>query len=159
MILLREHASQTTACGTFDYSDLNAYLLVVVGLASPEQGQLEDFDSLARRAREGESIPLRDVTHLAKKEPLLTLSESDNLSKAMGLFGSGVHRILVCNEGTSEVIGILSQWKLVKFLWDNGSSFPSIDQLYPMILKELNIGAPSTIAIKYAVPRFAVATC
>ena len=33
MILLREKSDETTAVGTFDYSDLNAYLLAVVGLA------------------------------------------------------------------------------------------------------------------------------
>jgi len=32
VILLREKPDDTTAVGTFDYSDLNAYLLAVVGL-------------------------------------------------------------------------------------------------------------------------------
>jgi CBS domain-containing protein len=148
VILLREKPTDTIACATFDYSDLNAYLLVVVGLANPEQSQLADFDSIAKRAREGTPIPLRDTEHLAKKEPLVTLFEHDNISKAMEHFGSGVHRILVYKEDGSEVVGILSQLKLVKFLWDNGSSFASIDQLYPSILKDLGIGTPSTIAIK-----------
>jgi hypothetical protein len=148
VILLREKSTDTVACGTFDYSDLNAYLLVVVGLANPEQSQLADFDSIAKRAREGTPIPLKDTEHLAKKEPLVKLSEQDDLSKAIEHFGSGVHRILVYNESGSEVVGILSQLKVVKFLWDNGSSFASIDQLYSSILKDLGIGTPSTIAIK-----------
>jgi len=148
VILLRETANSTTACGIFDYSDLNAYLLVVVGLASPEQSQLDDFDALAKKAREGVSIPLREIQTLAKKSALVTLSESEDLSKAIEHFGSGVHRILVCKNGTTEVVGILSQLKLVKFLWDNGSSFPAIDALYPIALKDLSIGTPQTIAIK-----------
>jgi len=45
------------------------------------------------------------------------------------------------------VVGILSQWKLIKFLWENGSSFPVIDQLYPMILRDLNVGTHQIIAI------------
>jgi hypothetical protein len=146
---LHERSSDTTACGTFDYSDLNAYLLVVVGLANPEGSQLEDFDALAKKAREGVSIPLRQIQTLTKKGPLVTLSESADLSKAIEHFGSGVHRILVCKDGTTEVVGILSQLKLVKFLWDNGSSFPAIDALYPLVLKDLGIGTPQTIAIKY----------
>jgi CBS domain-containing protein len=148
VILLRENQNVTSACGTFDYSDLNAYLLVVVGLASPEQNQRVDFDSLAKKAREGVAIPLAEIQDLAKKEPLVTLPESEDLSKAIEHFGSGVHRILICKDGTTEVVGILSQLKLVKFLWDNGSSFPSIDNCYPMTLKELAIGTPQTIAIK-----------
>ena len=148
VILLREKPTDTIACGTFDYSDLNAYLLVVVGLAEPEPDQLAHFDSIAKRARDGTAIPLRDIEHLAKKGPLIKLFENDNLAKAIEQFGSGVHRILIYKEDGSEVVGILSQLKLVRFLWDNGSSFASIDELYPNILKDLSIGAPSTIAIK-----------
>ncbi|KAG9231047.1 hypothetical protein BJ875DRAFT_133272 [Amylocarpus encephaloides] len=147
VILLRETKNDTVACGTFDYSDLNAYLLVVVGLARPEENQLANFHSIAERAREGTPIPLRDTNELAKKGPLITLSESDDLSKAMEHFGSGVHRILIHKDGNTDVVGILSQLKLVKFLWDNGPSFANIDELYPLILKDLGIGAPSTIAI------------
>jgi CBS domain-containing protein len=147
VILLREHPHVTTACGTFDYSDLNAYLLVVVGLANPEQGQLEDYDALAKKARENVPIPLREIQSLAMKEPLVTLSQSQDLSKAMEHFASGVHRILVCKDGTTEVIGLLSQLRLVKFLWDNGACFPPIESLYPMTLKDLGIGTPQTIAI------------
>ncbi|KAG0647416.1 sds23 [Hyphodiscus hymeniophilus] len=147
VILLREHATDTTVCGTFDYNDLNAYLLVVVGLAHPDEDQLELFSALAKKTREGTQIPLRDIQDLAKKAPLVTLSEREDLSKAIEIFGSGVHRILVCKQDTTEVVGILSQLTLVKFLWDNGSSFPSIDQLYPMILRDLNIGTLQTISI------------
>jgi hypothetical protein len=59
-----------------------------------------------------------------------------------------VHRILICKEGTEEVVGVLSQLKLVNFLWENASSFPSLDQLYPVILRELNIGTIQAISIK-----------
>ncbi len=148
VILLREHPQETSACATFDYRDLNAYLLVVVGLASPEEGQLETFDAIAKKARENVPIPLREIQSLAMKGPLVTLSQSEGLSKAIEHFASGVHRILVCKDGTTEVVGILSQLRLVKFLWDNGACFPTIDTLYPMTLKELNIGTPQTIAIK-----------
>lgn len=137
-----------SACGTFDYSDLNAYLLVVVGLASPEQTERVNFEALAKKAREKVAIPLSEIQHLAKKGPLVTLPESADLSKAIEHFGSGVHRILICRDGTSTVIGILSQLKLVRFLWDNGANFPAIDALYPVALKDLAIGTPQTIAIK-----------
>lgn len=149
VILLRETSDSTSACGTFDYSDLNAYLLVVVGLANPEGEQLETFDALAKKAREGAWIPVRDIQTLAKKGPLITLSESEDLSKAIEHFASGVHRILVCKHGTTEVVGILSQLKVVRFLWDNATSFPAIDALYPVILRDLGVGTRETISIKY----------
>jgi len=147
VLLLREDRNTSVACGTFDYNDLNAYLLVVLGLANPEETQIDTFDELAKKAQGGTPVPLREVISLAKKEPLTTLSETEDLSKAVEIFGSGIHRILVCKDGTNEVVGILSQLKLVKFLWDNGTSFPAIDQLYPVILRDLDIGTHQTISI------------
>jgi hypothetical protein len=117
-------------------------------LRSPEESQLESFDSIAKRAREGKPIPLRETTALGKPEPLITLSASDDLAKAMEHFGSGVHRILICKDGTTDVVGVLSQLRLVKFMSDNATSFASIDALNPLLLKDLAIGAPSTIGIK-----------
>jgi Mg2+/Co2+ transporter CorC len=78
----------------------------------------------------------------------VTLSESEDLSKAIEHFASGTHRILIIKDDSTEVVGILSQLKLVKFLWDNGTSFPAIDALYPKILRDLEVGTPQTIAIK-----------
>lgn len=109
---------------------------------------MEPWSQLLRKAKEHLPIPLRDITTLAKKSPLVTLDESSDLSKAIEMFGSGVHRILICKDGTMDVVGVLSQLKLVKFLWDNGSSFPTIDQLYPAILRDLGIGTAQTISIK-----------
>lgn len=148
MVLVRETSDGLSACDTFDYNDLNAYLLVVLGLANPAEDQVEAYTEIAKKAREGTTISLKETSSLANKAPLVTLSESQDLSNAIEIFAGGVHRILIVQEGTNHVVGILSQWTLVKFLWDNGSSFPSIDQLYPMILRDLNVGTLQTIAIK-----------
>lgn len=134
--------------GTFDYTDLNAYLLMFVGLARPDEDHIQDFQELAMKAREGGAIPLKDVTNLARKEPLTFLPESADLIKAVETFGRGLHRILVAEEGTGEVIGVLSQSRLVKFLWENGRSFPVIEQLYPQYLRDLKIGSLEVVSIK-----------
>lgn len=148
MVLVRETSNDLSACDTFDYNDLNAYLLVVLGLANPTEDQVEAYTEIAKKAREGTTISLKETSSLANEAPLVTLSESQDLSNAIEIFAGGVHRILIVQEGTNHVVGILSQWTLVKFLWDNGSSFPSIDQLYPMTLRDLNVGTLQTIAIK-----------
>lgn len=140
-----------TACDTFDYGDLNAYLLVVLGLANPTEAQREKWIDLAKRAKAQQPISIREATSIAPKPPLITLSESHDLSKATEIFGSGVHRILICKDGTQDVVGVLSQLKLVKFLWENASSFPSLDQLYPAILRDLNIGTIQAISIKWVI--------
>ena len=66
---------------------------------------------------------------------------------AVETFGGGVHRIIVVKEGTNHVMGVLSQTRLVKFLWENGRSFPVIDQLYPIEIRELGIGNQQPISI------------
>ncbi|KAH8727203.1 hypothetical protein GQ44DRAFT_612398 [Phaeosphaeriaceae sp. PMI808] len=148
VVLLRDNKDTRYATGTFDYGDLNAYLLLVVGLAHPDEEDVGSFDELAKKGREGKAIPLRDVKEVGnKKEPLITLPHTADLTKAMEVFGSGVHRVLVAEEGTTDVIGILTQLRLVKFFWENRQSFPDVDQLYPHLIKDLSIGSKSVLAI------------
>ena len=96
----------------------------------------------------GKKISLSDAKNLGAKEPFITLSQNASLSEAIEIFGGGVHRIVIVKEGNSEVLGILSQLKLVKFLWENGQSFPIIDQLNPQTLRELNIGSHFIVCVK-----------
>jgi hypothetical protein len=146
VILLRESKETNTAIGTFDYNDLNAYLLLVVGLAQPEDRQ--SFKELAEKGREGTPIPLKDIKDLNKKEPLITLPNTADLTKAVEAFGSGIHRILVVKENTQDVVGVLTQLRLVTFFWENGRHFPAIEPLYQTTLRELDVGSHSVFAIK-----------
>jgi CBS-domain-containing membrane protein len=121
----------------------------VLGLVQPEEEeQITSFRELARKAREGSKIPLKDVKDLGREEPVVTLPPSANLMSAVETFGGGVHRIVVVKEHTSDVVGILSQSRLVNFLWENGRSFPVIDQLYPQYLRDLRIGSHQVMSIK-----------
>ena len=134
--------------GTFDHRDLNAYLLLVVGLSRPDDEHAEDFIQLARRAREGKPIHLREIRDLSRKEPLTFLDENADLLKAIETFGQGVHRVVVRDESTKEPTGIMSQSRLIRFLWENGRSFPVLDQLYTQHLRDLKIGSNNVVAIK-----------
>ncbi|MCJ1308655.1 cell separation during budding [Agyrium rufum] len=147
VLLIRSNARDKSAIGTFDYKDLNQYLLFATGGLQPTEEQLSFFQDLARRAEKGHPIPLRDAKALGPKEPFVVLSHTENLTKAVELFGGGVHRLIIVKEGSSDVIGVLSQSRLVKFLWENGRSFPTIDQLYPQTLRDLGIGSTSVIYI------------
>ncbi|BAE56983.1 gamma subunit of 5'-AMP-activated protein kinase [Aspergillus flavus] len=148
VLLIRETPEHKTAVGTFDYSDLNAYLLLAAGLTQPDENTRASYDQLARKAKEGIKIPLKDVKDLGRKEPLTTLPASASVMAAVETFGGGVHRVVVVDERKqNEVVGIFSQFRLVKFLWENGRSFPVIDQLYPQALRDLRIGSRDVICI------------
>ncbi|KAG9251677.1 uncharacterized protein F5Z01DRAFT_662630 [Emericellopsis atlantica] len=151
VVLIRENAQSSAAVSTFDFKDLNAYLLVVVGLAKPEEDQIEASNNVAEKAQKGESITLREIQPLCRKEALVTLPSLSNLAQAMEVLGSGVHRLLVTNEA-EEAVGIMSQLRLVEFFWNEGVNFASIDQLYPLSLKDLSIGTKDTISVSCDAP-------
>lgn len=148
MLLIREKSALQTVIGTFDYTDLNAYLLVVVGLAQPDEDHIHDFQELARKAREGKPITLQDVKNLGRKEALTFIPSSSHLIRTVETFGQGVHRILLVEEGTDHVTGVLSQSRLVRFLWENGKAFPTVDALYSQYIRDLKLGSHEVISIK-----------
>jgi CBS-domain-containing membrane protein len=121
---------------------------MVIGLAQPDEEHIQDFAELTQKAREGKSIPLRDIKDWGKKEPLTFLPRTADIIKAIETFGRGLHRIVIVNESTKEVTGLLSQSRLIRFLWENGRHFPVIEQLYSQYLRDLKIGSNSVVSIK-----------
>ncbi|KAI2603006.1 uncharacterized protein GGS25DRAFT_509598 [Hypoxylon fragiforme] len=146
VVIIRENATSSVPVSTFDYNDLNAYILIVVGLAHPSEDLVELYDSIAKRAQDRVNIPLRDIQPICRKESLVTLQGDDDLAKAIEIFGSGVHRMLVTNHNT-DVVGIFSQWKLIEFFWNEGINFRVIDDLYPRVLRDLGVGSQQILAI------------
>lgn len=150
VLLLTDPKSPAPVVGTLDYNVLNAYLLTAVGIAQPGDDHVERFAKLAQKAGKGEPIPLRDIRDIGRKDPVMFLPESANLTKAIETFGKGVHRVLVAREGQDgkiEVTGLLSQTRLMRFLWENGRNFPAIEQLYSQYLRDLKIGSNNPISI------------
>lgn len=153
VILIREPSPSGTVCSTFDYSDLLSYLLVVLGTfrhvavetTTPNEDELEAITMIAKKAAEGAKITLNDIRILARKEPVVTLTDDEALSKAIQHFGSGVHRVIILKDG--EICGILSQLKLLKFLWENARCFPVLEQLYPIAIRDLEIGSHQIVSI------------
>ncbi|KAI2088701.1 cell separation during budding [Ophidiomyces ophidiicola] len=147
LLLIRESPEHTSVIGTFEYADLNAYLLLVIGITKPDDEHAASLEELGRKAREGQMICLKEVKNLRPKDPLTTLPPNASLIRAVETFGGGIHSIIVTKDNTSEVLGIFSQWRLVKFLWENARSFPVIEQLYPQYLRELGLGSQYVISI------------
>lgn len=144
VILVRESTKTKTAIGTFDYSDLNAYLLLVLGLSAPDGSAHE----LAERARSGDAIPLADLLdHLGARELPAFLPHTADLTQAMEVLGGGSHRLIICKEGTQEVVGVLSQLRLVRFFWENHQVFSATEALYSRSLRELRLGDKEVMSI------------
>jgi len=151
VVLIRENASSTSAVSTFDYNDLNAYVLVVVGLARPTEELVTICNDIGLKAQARVDIPVRDIQPICRKESLVTLQAHEDLLSAIELFASGIHRILVTSQG-GEVIGVLSQLKLIEFFWNESVHFQAIDDLYPRLLRDLGIGSQRIISVNAESP-------
>ncbi|KAG6004331.1 hypothetical protein E4U21_001144 [Claviceps maximensis] len=146
VVLVRDKPSECVPTATFDYSDLNAYLLVVVGLSKPEPEHIELYNEIILQAREGRSITLRQIQPLCKRESLVEVPSTGNLSQAIEILGSGIHRLLVRNS-LGDVVGIISQLRVVDFFWNEGVNFPTIDRLYPVALRDLGMDTRKIISV------------
>lgn len=138
-------------CLTFDYTDLNAYLLLVLNkirienLKNIDYTPKQDIPKLIKKAQIGEQVPVSFVIRLTNKNPFIKLTESDTLSTVVEILGTGVHRIAIIND--NKLSGILSQRRLVKFLWDNARRFPSMEPLLSSPISSLHMGSPNPISI------------
>ena len=149
VVLVRESRETTVVMGMFGYEDLNAYLLLVLGLSQPD----ERAARLMQRARARETIPLKDVKdHLGLAEEPTLIPHTASLTQVMEILGSGTHRVVLCKEGTREAVGVLTQLGLVKFFWENHQNFPITESLYSMSLKDLEIGTKDVVAISAEAP-------
>ena len=147
LVLIRENDTAKTAVSTFDFSDLNAYLLIVIGLAKPEEGQVSLYNQIITKAQQGQRIPLREIQPICRKETLVNLNADGNLSQAIEILGSGIHQFLVTDEDGA-VNGIVTQLQVVEFFWNESIHFPTIDRLYGVILRDLGIGSQKVISVK-----------
>lgn len=146
-----EHCPDDPNCLTFDYTDLNAYLLLVMkkisqeSLTAMEYEPRDQIPALIHKAQRGEQVPVSFVIRISAKNPFIKLTEADTLSQVVEILGTGVHRIAITNKG--KLTGVLSQRRLIKFLWDNARRFPSMEPLLTSSLQRLNIGSPNPVAI------------
>ena len=140
-------ANDTSVSDTFDYADLIAYLLLVLGKIEPVNCSEEDLELVAR-ARSGRVVPVRFASQLGVKNPFITLKSTDTISDAVEILGNGVHRIAIADSSNPDVVvGILSQRRLIRFIWENGRLFKSLEPLFQASLEDLGIGSKEVISI------------
>ncbi|SCV01049.1 LAMI_0G09032g1_1 [Lachancea mirantina] len=121
-------------CITFDYNDLNSYLLLVLNKIQVNDAQV------ARDCQTGKPVPVGEIVKLTPKNKFNKLPETENLSTAIGILGSGVHRVAITDPQGTQIKGVLSQRRLIKYLWDNARQFSNLESLLNSSLSDLKIG-------------------
>lgn len=150
-LLLRQSPSDPSVSRTFDYSDLAAFLLLVTDPSHSSTMYSAAFQDLVKKAREGDhNIPVKLVGDIGVKDPFIALPASAPLARVVEIMASGVHRVAVTRESSeSDVIGVLSQRRVMKFFWDNIRAFVDLESLYQItVLQSVGL-ADSDCRIKH----------
>lgn len=140
-------------CLTFDYSDLNTYLLLVMNKINASHLNMDSidmvtFDNHIKKAKQGEEIPVDFIIKLHPKTPFIKIPESETLLKVTEVLGNGVHRVAITSMiEQGKIIGVISQRRLIKYIWENARRFPSLEFYLNSSLQDLKIGATSPITI------------
>ncbi|KAK7684002.1 hypothetical protein QCA50_012978 [Cerrena zonata] len=64
----------------------------------------------------------------------------------MEALGNGTHRVAITNN-TNQIIGVLSQRRLIKYMWENARRFPSLEYYLNSTLQDLKIGSTNPFTI------------
>ncbi|CUM64336.1 uncharacterized protein PRCAT00001937001 [Priceomyces carsonii] len=159
--LSKDNSDDLTNCLTFDYSDLNTYLLLIMNrinlgdlavneIGDPSLSPKQKHDLVLQtinKAKRGEEVPVDFIVRLHPKNPFVKFYESETLFKVVEVLGSGVHRVAITDVGGKNIVGILSQRRLIKYLWDNARRFPSLEFYLNSTLQDLQIGSSTPITI------------
>ncbi|OBA22553.1 hypothetical protein METBIDRAFT_40576 [Metschnikowia bicuspidata var. bicuspidata NRRL YB-4993] len=163
-VSLSKNSFDLANCLSFDYSDLNTYLLLVMNKISLNdlspsgitddvtgrqlslQEKQERLLAFIAKAKKGEEVPVDLIVKLHPKNPFIKFKESQTLFKAVEAFGNGVHRVAILN-AENKITGILSQRRTLRFLWDNARRFPSLEFLLNSSLQDLKVGSTSPLTI------------
>lgn len=144
------------SCSTFDYSDLNTYLLLIMdkipfaelSIDTSDKTYNEYIQSQMKKAKKGEEVSVNFITNVNPKNSFIKFNENDVLYNVMEALGNGVHRVAITDSLPDEnIVGILSQRRLIKFMWENARRFPSLDFLFNSTLQELDVGSSNPITI------------
>jgi len=143
-----------TYVGMFDWTDVMTYLLIVLkkeDILEQQQKSDEEFTSefndLLKLAIQSQPVPVKLASDISQKNPFYSVLPETSLLQVVELFGSGTHRAVVV-DADSNLKGILTQSKVIDYLYQNVTKFPQIEQLFPKLLDELDIGKSSVISVQ-----------
>jgi CBS domain-containing protein len=115
--------------GFVDVLDLVAFLynvstrlMTTTDFGESRKLSTDDVRILGRRAKDFRLSQVRDVIDFSKRNPFHSLNEDAPLSNAIELFKNRIHRIAVMSAGKDQIVGVLTQLDVLKWLSDNSSN-------------------------------------
>ncbi|CAB4416594.1 unnamed protein product [Rhizophagus irregularis] len=141
-----------TYVGMFDWADVMTYLLIVLKKKDILEQQRKsdeeltsEFNDLLKLAIQSQPVPVKLASDISNRNPFYSVFPETSLLQVVELFGSGTHRVSVV-DADGNMKGILTQSRVINYLYNNVTKFPQIEELFPKSLHELNIGKSTVIS-------------
>ncbi|KAI9279032.1 hypothetical protein BC943DRAFT_332058 [Umbelopsis sp. AD052] len=133
--------------GMFDYGDLISYILIVLRKEfPPEDESTIEIKELIRKAMGGEQVPVKLASDLSRKNPFCSVLPEATLISVLDEFSCGTHRVAVTLP-SGELMGILSQSRVIDYLYKNIKHFPELHRVASKSLRQLQLGEAPVISI------------
>lgn len=119
----------------FNYNDLNTYLLLALNKIQI------DNDNITNDCQNGKPVKVGDFIINAKiKSNFKSQNQNQSLKSIINILGKDrIHRITLIDEN-NYVKGIISQRRLIKYIWENARNIKNILPILNSSISELKIG-------------------
>ncbi|CAO3693459.1 unnamed protein product [Umbelopsis ramanniana] len=133
--------------GMFDYGDLISYILIVLRKEfPPEDESTLEIKELIKMAMGGKQVPVKLASDLSRKNPFCSVLPEATLISVLDEFSCGTHRVAVTLPN-GEIMGILSQSRVIEYLYRNITHFPELHRVASKSLRQLHLGEAPVISV------------
>ncbi|KAH8552800.1 hypothetical protein BGW37DRAFT_423513 [Umbelopsis sp. PMI_123] len=134
--------------GMFDYADLISYILIVLRKElPPEDESTIEIKQLVKKATGGEQVPVKLASDLSRKNPFCSILPEATLLSVLDEFACGTHRVAVTSP-RGDIMGILSQSRVIEYLYRNIMHFPELHRFASKSLRQLQLGKAPVISVE-----------
>ncbi|KAG8976509.1 cell separation during budding, partial [Tulasnella sp. 427] len=133
-----DSAGKKNYTGLFDYADLNAFLLVAVqSHAMPASFDPDRVRKIIAKGKEGGDASVGLACDLSQKNPLVALPPTAGLIPLLTVFARGRHRVLLVDDETDTVHGLVEDRQLVRWFMEHASEHAPLITALSSPLSEL----------------------
>ncbi|KIO21822.1 hypothetical protein M407DRAFT_28589 [Tulasnella calospora MUT 4182] len=124
--------------GLFDYADLNAFLLVAVqSHAMPASFDPDRVRKIIEKGKEGGDASVGLACDLSQKNPLVAVPPTAGLIPLLTVFARGRHRVLLVDDESDTVHGLVEDRQLVRWFTEHASEHAPLVTALSSPLSEL----------------------
>ncbi|KAI8926195.1 hypothetical protein BC831DRAFT_457344 [Entophlyctis helioformis] len=134
--------------GLIDFRDIVSLLLLGIRKDIMMDSDSKPVQAIVAAAQAEQSIPVRLATDLSSRNPLHRVQPAAPFMDLIRVFGSGIHRILVIEDGEAvQARGLVSQMTGIKYIWAHYEEHAALTELFGKTIKDLKLGTKSIMSV------------